>query len=91
MIGTIITTENTPVRRIGIEWHLIINTAFTIFLPESDILNDSLFSLWLLLWMFLVWYYLVTVFIQVSPIVIQLGLLLLKDVFGQILYFSAAS
>ena len=52
MIGTIITTENTPVRRIGIEWYLIKNTAFTIFLPESDILDDSLFSLWLLFWMF---------------------------------------
>ena len=57
-MGTIITTENTPVRRIGIRWYLIINTAFTIFLPESDILDDSLFSLWLLFWMFagfLVW------------------------------------
>ena len=58
-MGTIITTENTPATRTGIRWYLfIINTAFTIFLPESDILDDSLFSLWLLFWMFagfLVW------------------------------------
>ena len=46
-MSNIITTENTPVRRIDIEWHLIINMAFTIFLPELDILDGSLFSVWL--------------------------------------------
>ena len=108
MIGNIITTENTPVRRIGIEWYLfIINTAFTIFLPEPDILDGSLFSLLLLLWMFCWVFSVGTIWwwclyeshcdtdrptIQVSLIFIRLGLLLLKhDVIKQILYFSATS
>ena len=33
MSNTVI-TENKPVRRIGIEWHQIINTPFTLFLPD---------------------------------------------------------
>ena len=60
-MGTIITTENTPVRRTGTGLHLIINTAFTILLPESDILDVSFCD-----------YYLVMVSIQVSPIVMQI-------------------
>ena len=37
-MSNIVTTENTPVRRTGTGWHLIINTAFTIFFPESDVM-----------------------------------------------------
>ena len=59
-MGTIITTENTPVRRTGTGWHLIINSMTTL-LPESDILDVSFCD-----------YYLVMVSIQVSLIVMQI-------------------